>query len=75
MRWDYTVPAGKLLIGDGVRVRDVSEGASWTPVSDPDTLIVHVTAAKTGSDDTEEAEDEEGAEGTGGAGESGGDAG
>ena len=69
------VDVRELLIGDGVRVRDVSEGRSWTPVSDPDTLLVHVTAAKTGSDDAEGAEDEEGTEGAEGAGESGGDAG
>ena len=27
-------------------LRDIAEGAKWTPVSDPDTLIVHVIAAK-----------------------------
>jgi large subunit ribosomal protein L25 len=32
----------ELLIGQGVRLRDVATGAKWTPVSDPDTLIVHV---------------------------------
>lgn len=46
-----------LRIGDGVRVRDVAEGASWTAVSEPDTLLVHVTAAKV--DVSEEAEEEE----------------
>ena len=55
----------ELMIGDGVRVRDVAEGRSWTAVSDLDTLLVHVTTAKTGSDDTEEAEGEEEAEGAG----------
>lgn len=48
----------ELTIGDGVRVRDVAEGRSWTAVSDLDTLLVHVTTAKTGSD-TEEEEGEE----------------
>jgi large subunit ribosomal protein L25 len=48
----------ELMIGDGVRVRDVAEGRSWTPVSDLDTLLVHVTTAKTGSDE-DEAEDAE----------------
>ncbi len=55
----------ELMIGDGVRVRDVAEGRSWTAVSDLDTLLVHVTTAKTGSDDMEEAEGEEEAEGAG----------
>lgn len=54
------VDVSELLIGDGVRVRDVAEGRGWTPVSDLDTLLVHVTAAKTGSDEDggEEAGDE-----------------
>jgi large subunit ribosomal protein L25 len=36
------VDVTELLIGQGVRLRDVATGAKWTPVSDPDTLIVHV---------------------------------
>jgi large subunit ribosomal protein L25 len=36
----------ELMIGQGVRLRDLAAGAKWTPVSDPDTLIVHVVAAK-----------------------------
>ena len=32
----------ELMIGDGVRLKDLAEGAKWTPVSDPDTLLVHV---------------------------------
>lgn len=67
------VDVSELMIGDGVRVRDVAEGRGWTPVSDLDTLLVHVTAAKTGSDEDgdEEAADE--AEGAGDdAGESDG---
>ncbi len=54
------VDVSELMIGDGVRVRDVAEGRSWTSVSDLDTLLVHVTAAKTGSDEDgdEEAGDE-----------------
>lgn len=51
------VDVSDLMIGDGVRVRDVAEGVSWTPVSDRDMLLVHVTTAKTGAD--EEAEEEE----------------
>jgi hypothetical protein len=34
------------MIGQGVRLRELAQGAKWMPVSDPDTLIVHVVAAK-----------------------------
>ena len=69
------IDVSDLMIGDGVRVRDVAEGVSWTPVSDRDMLLVHVTAAKTASDDDDETEESEaaaeGAEGEtdGGGGE------
>lgn len=46
----------ELMIGDGVRVRDVAEGADWTPVSDLDLLLVHVTQPKTTAGDEEEEE-------------------
>ena len=36
------IDVSELLIGQGVRLRDVATGAKWTPVSDPDMLIVHV---------------------------------
>ena len=52
------VDVSSLTIGQGVRVRDLLEGVSWTPVTDPDTLIVHVVAPKV----EEEPEAEEGAE-------------
>jgi large subunit ribosomal protein L25 len=61
----------ELLIGDGVRVRDVAEGKSWTAVSDADTLLVHVTQAKTGAADEEETEEGEAEAAEGDAGESG----
>jgi large subunit ribosomal protein L25 len=41
-----TVDISELMIGQGVRLKDLASGAKWTPVSDPDTLIVHVVAAK-----------------------------
>ena len=41
-----TVDISELLIGQGVRLKELLAGAKWTPVSDPDTLIVHVVAAK-----------------------------
>ena len=36
----------ELTIGQGVRLRDLAEGAKWTPVSDPDTLLLHVVAPR-----------------------------
>ncbi len=41
-----TIDVSELMIGQGVRLKELAEGAKWTPVSDPDTLIVHVIAAK-----------------------------
>ncbi len=37
------VDVQELSIGDGVRVRDVVEGVTWKPISELDTLLVHVT--------------------------------
>ena len=39
-----------------MRVRDVVEGVVWKPISELDTLLVHVTAPKV---EEEEAEEEE----------------
>lgn len=36
------VDVTELLMNQGVRIRDVAEGAKWTPVSEPDTMLVHV---------------------------------
>lgn len=52
------VDISSLLIGQGVRVRDLLEGVSWTPVTDPGKLIVHVVAPKV--EEEPEAEEEEG---------------
>jgi large subunit ribosomal protein L25 len=42
-----TVDICELMLNQGIRVRDVLvEGAKWKPVTDPDTLIVHVVALK-----------------------------
>ena len=40
------IDVSELLIGQGVRLRDLLEGVSWTPVSEPETLLVHVIAPK-----------------------------
>lgn len=45
------IEVGELMIGDGVHVRDVAEGQSWTALSPADMLIVHVVGARTGGDD------------------------
>jgi large subunit ribosomal protein L25 len=58
------VDVSDLMIGQGVRVRDVLEGVSGKPVTDPDTLIVHVVAPK-----VEEEPEAEEVEGEGEAGE------
>ncbi len=36
----------ELMLHQGIRLRDVTETARWTPVSDPDMLLVHVIAPK-----------------------------
>lgn len=36
----------ELVIGQGVYVRDVAANATWTPVSDPDLMLVHVIAQR-----------------------------
>ena len=54
------VDVSELMIGDGVRLRDVAEDASWTAVTDRDMLLVHVTAPKTIDEDEEGEEGEEG---------------
>jgi large subunit ribosomal protein L25 len=35
-----------LGIGDSIHVRDVASNAAWTPISDPDMMIVHVVVIK-----------------------------
>jgi large subunit ribosomal protein L25 len=40
------VDVSDLLIGQGVRLRDIITTVKWTPVSDPDTLLVHLVAPR-----------------------------
>jgi len=40
------VDVSDLGIGDSIHVRDVASNASWTPLSDPDMMIVHVVVIK-----------------------------
>lgn len=50
------VDVSELMIGDGVRLRDVTADVEWSPISDADTLLVHVIAPKVEEEPTEEAE-------------------
>ena len=40
------VDVSDLGIGDSIHVRDVASNAAWTPLSDPDMMIVHVVVIK-----------------------------
>lgn len=40
------VDVTELVIGQGVRVRDLAKDALWTPLTDPDVMLVHVTAPR-----------------------------
>ncbi len=65
------VDISSLVIGQGVRLRDVLEGVSWSAVSDPDSLLVHVISPKVEEEEEVAADEtEEGAaEGTEAGGE------
>jgi large subunit ribosomal protein L25 len=44
---NIVVDISELMLNQGVRVRDLhTEGAKWTPISEADTMIVHVVALK-----------------------------
>ena len=43
---NVTVDVSELMLHDGVRVRDLPVDAKWRPVSEGDTLIVHVVAPR-----------------------------
>jgi large subunit ribosomal protein L25 len=40
------IDVSELMMHQGVRIRDVAQGAKWTPVSEPDTMLVHVVPLK-----------------------------
>ena len=51
----------ELMIGQGVRVKDLAEHKKWKPVSDGETMIAHVVAPKVEEEPEPEAvETEEG---------------
>ncbi len=44
---NIVVDISQLMLNQGIRVRDLHvAGAKWTPLAEPDTLIVHVVALK-----------------------------
>lgn len=45
----------ELMVNQGVRLRDLASGVKWRPVSDADTLLVHVVAPKAEAAETTEA--------------------
>jgi large subunit ribosomal protein L25 len=40
------VDVSELLLGQSVRLRDLTGNVRWTPVSEPDTMIVHIVAPR-----------------------------
>ena len=44
---NITVDISELMLNQGIRVRDLhTEGAKWQPISEPETMIVHVVALR-----------------------------
>ena len=43
---NIVVDISELMLNQGVRVRDLTEGATWKPVTDGDLMSVHVVALK-----------------------------
>jgi large subunit ribosomal protein L25 len=42
-----TVDVSELMLHQGIRVRDLAtEGGKWKPISDPDTMVVHVVTLR-----------------------------
>ncbi|HET7694231.1 MAG TPA: 50S ribosomal protein L25 [Vicinamibacterales bacterium] len=40
------IDISELMLHQGIRVRDLQQDGKWKPVSDPDTMIVHVVTVK-----------------------------
>ena len=56
-----TIDVSALTIGQGVRLGDLIEGVSWKPITDTETLLVHVIAPKLEEEEpTDEEEEGEG---------------
>lgn len=52
----FEVDVSELVIGDGVRVRDLDSGGKWKALDEPDMLIVHVVAPRVEAEPEPEAE-------------------
>ena len=55
------VDVSSLMIGQGVRLRDMVQDVAWKPISSLDTLLVHVIAPKAEAEEEAEASEEEAA--------------
>ncbi len=53
-----TIDVSPLTIGQGVRLSDLIEGVSWKPITDTETLLVHVIAPKLEEEETTDEEEE-----------------
>ena len=56
-----------LMIGQGIRLRDLLQDVVWKPISDADTLLVHVVAPKVEAEAVDEAAEAAGAAADGAA--------
>jgi large subunit ribosomal protein L25 len=56
------VDVSELMIGDGVRLRELITGVSWKPVSELDMLLAHVVAPRVEEEEAAEGVTAEGAE-------------
>ena len=50
------VDVTELMLNQSIRVRDLAEGAKWKPVTDGDTMLVHVVLPKAEESATAAAE-------------------
>lgn len=55
------IDVSELMLGEAVRLRDILEGQKWTPLTDPDTMIVHVVPPRVEEKTEEEVAAEEAA--------------
>jgi len=54
---NIAVDVSELMLHQGIRVRDLQiEGAKWTPISEPETMIVHVVALRAEEEEAPAAE-------------------
>lgn len=54
----------ELMVGQSIRLRAIAEGKKWTPVTDPETMLVHVVPPRVEEEPTEEEAPELAVEGS-----------